>query len=133
MRTRVAPNCRVRHCARPLSPLCSVASTAVQSVVPNGISDKRTLPPGTFRRRTSATLDDRPFAVQAELGRELAPDRRRAVPLDDGTQAIPLAWRARMLQSPREHARGDTRWLSGGTVFAQHLHDPADIPIEIRQ
>lgn len=39
MRTRTAPNWRVRHRAVPLSPACSVASIVLQSVVLNGMSD----------------------------------------------------------------------------------------------
>jgi hypothetical protein len=38
MRTRRAPNCRVRQSALPRSPGCSVGAIADQSVVPNGIS-----------------------------------------------------------------------------------------------
>src|SRR5215467_3197688 len=45
MRTRVAPNCRVRQIATPDSPRCSVGSSVDQSVVPNGISINCTTPP----------------------------------------------------------------------------------------
>ena len=38
MRTRIAPNWRVRHRAVPASALCSVGSMVLQSVVPNGMS-----------------------------------------------------------------------------------------------
>src|SRR5471032_2696534 len=39
MRTRILLKLRVRQKALPVSPACSVRSTSVQSVVPNGISN----------------------------------------------------------------------------------------------
>src|SRR5262245_33739166 len=38
MRTRMSPNCRVRHVASPVAPLCVVGATAAQSVMPNGMA-----------------------------------------------------------------------------------------------
>src|SRR4051794_1078364 len=41
MRTRISPNCSVRHSALPVSPGCSVAGTVDQSVAVNGMSVMR--------------------------------------------------------------------------------------------
>src|SRR5512138_1095818 len=94
MRTRTAPNWRVRHRAVPLSPACSVASIVLQSVVPNGMSDIC-------------------MAISSLFGSDVSMSRRRSAPepceqLGHGVQLIDVirrrvAGKAEQLESSRAH------------------------------